>query len=609
MCGPVKWNLLKTDADLSLMSQVLNIKKATAAVMANREIRSKKAAHAYMRPDLLKWMDVLDPQQGMKDAQKSFERISLGIKQKERIVIYGDYDADGVMATVILYKALKLCGADVNFYIPHREEEGYGLNINAVRTIKGEDHDLIITCDNGISSLAEIDEAKSLGMDVIVIDHHEPGFVDIDNQRKDVLPNAIAIIDPKQSACPYPFKELCAAGISFRLMEAFYQYMGLDFSSLHDELLVLAAIASVCDIVDLLGENRSLVKKGFGILNANKRINSGLGQLLTLKGYMEKPIDTFTLGFVIGPCINASGRLESAEMSVRLFLSQDTNEQIAIARILSDLNEERKTLTKQCVERALKSTKDMQENVLVLVDIETHESIAGIVAGRVKETLYKPTIVLTRGSEAGILKGSGRSVEGYNLFEALYANRELYQRFGGHAMAAGLSLPEENVDELRKRLNGGFNSEESAFHRVVNIDMELKPEEITLLLAQELDCLSPYGKGNHEPLFLTRNLSVTALRVISEKSTLIFTFGTSNVHGMAWRGTLKGIAFGLNDMFLEQVNNHYNGEDYRRIVSGQVSEVKEPFILDVVHSVETNTYNGKTTVQMRIKDFKFSVEM
>jgi len=592
------WNLLKTDANLELMSQVLNIREATAAVMANREIRSKKAAHAYMRPDIVKWTDVLDPQQGMKDAQQAFDRISAGIKQKERIVIYGDYDADGVMSTVILCKALRMCGADVNFYIPHREEEGYGLNLNAVRAMKSEYYDLIITCDNGISALAETDEARSLGMDVIVIDHHEPGFVDVDQQRKDVLPNALAIIDPKQAACPYPFKEMCAAGISFKLMEAFYRYIGCDFSPIHDELLVLAAIASVCDIVDLIGENRSLVKRGFDILNANKRINDGLGQLLTLKGYMEKPIDTFTLGFVVGPCINASGRLDSAEMSVRLFLSHDTNEQLAIARILSDLNEERKTLTKQCVDRALKNTKNAQENVLVLVDIETHESIAGIVAGRVKETLYKPTIVLTRGTETGILKGSGRSVEGYNLFEALYANRELYQRFGGHAMAAGLSLPEENVDELRKRLNAGFNSEASALQRVMHIDMELKAEDITLILAQELACLAPYGKGNHEPLFLTRSLPLTALRIISEKNTLIFTFGLS-------KGFLKGIAFGLNEMFLEKVENHYEGEDYRRIVSGQISEISKPFIFDVVHSVETNTYNGKTTVQIRIKDFKF----
>ena len=569
-----RWELLSTDADLELMSRVLGIKEVTAAVIANRGIRSKNAAIAYLRGLPGHHAKTLD----MKDAKKAFDRIIMGIQQRERIMIYGDYDADGVMSTVILYKSLKICGADVHFYIPNREEEGYGLNIDAVRAIKEADYDLLITCDNGIAALMEIAEAQALGMDVIVIDHHEPGFVEeSEGIKHDVIPEAIAVIDPKQTDCSYPFKEMCAGGLAFKLMEAFYSYTARDFSLVHDELLVLAAIATVCDIVDLKGENRALVKQGLEVINANKSINGGLGQLIALKGYMDKPIDTFTIGFVLGPCINATGRLESAEMSVRMLISTNVEEQMSLAETLSGLNEERKSLTRRCTDKILEKAASVQDTVLVLVDEETHESIAGIVAGRVKETLYRPAIVLTRGSEAGILKGSGRSIEGYNMFEALYACKELFLRFGGHAMAAGMSLEENSVRELRRRLNEDCTLQESDLQSIIHIDRELAPNDITLELAKELEWLAPFGKGNHEPLFVTRGLSITALRVINEKNTLIFTFGTGSSGG-----TLKGIAFGLNDIFSGDIGN----------------------IMDVVHTVETNTYNGRTSVQMRIKDFK-----
>jgi len=584
MAGRIR--LLETDADLELMSKVLGIKKAVAAVMANRGIRSKNAAIAYLRPDLEKAGDALT----MKDAKKAFDRLASAVRKRERVMIYGDYDADGVMSTAILYKALKACGADVYYYIPHREEEGYGLNIEAVRTIKGNEHELLITCDNGIAALAEISEANALGMDVVVIDHHEPGFVEKEDGRQDVLPEALAVVDPKQSACPYPFKEMCAGGLAFKLMEAFYRYVGRDFAPLHDELLVFAMIATVCDIVDLKSENRSLVKRGLDVFNANKRVNAGLGQLVALRGYMDKPIDTFTIGFVIGPCINATGRLESAEMSVRLLLSQNPAEQESLSQTLNNLNEERKTLTKNCAERALASLKDETDSVLVLVDEKCHESIAGIVAGRIKETLHRPAIVLTRAADAaGTLKGSGRSIEGYNLFEALYANRELFLRFGGHAMAAGLTLHEDNAAELRRRLNESCRLTAEDMQAQIDIDMELPAEEITLDLAEQLAWLAPFGKGNHEPLFLTSRLTVTSLRMIDNKNTMIFNFGS-----------LKGIAFGLNEAFTEDLQKAFDEPSYRRIASGQVSGLT----LDVIHTVETNTYNGRTTAQMRIKHLK-----
>ena len=581
-----RWNLLTTDANIKLMSQVLGIKEITATVMANRGLRSKNTALAYLQAQMNQnnqnnsnnQMSVLDSQLGMKDAKKAFDRIIKGIRQRERIMIYGDYDADGVMSTVILYKALKACGADVYFYIPHREEEGYGLNIEAIRAIKEEEHDLLITCDNGISDLAEIAEAQNLGLDVIVIDHHEPGFVEGPEtetgpkiKKQDVIPQAYAVIDPKQAACPYPFKEMCAAGLSFRLMESLYQYIGRDFSHLYNELLALAAFATICDIVDLVGENRAIVKHGLMVLNANKNLNGGLNQLITLRGYAEKPIDSFTVGFILGPCINATGRLESAEMSVQLLLSNNPVEQKKLAKTLISLNEERKDLTTSCVDRALKKIEETNDKVIVLVDKETHESIAGIVAGKIKETVHHPTIVLTRGTDTGVLKGSGRSIESYNMFEALYAHRGLFIRFGGHAMAAGMTLKEENMEELKMALNKDCTLQDVDFQDIIHIDKELTPEDITLDLAKELEWLAPFGKGNRSPLFLTRNLKITALRIIDEKNTIIFGFGN-----------LKGIAFGLNDVF-----------------SGQAGDT-----IDLVHTVEANTFNGRTNVQIRVKDFR-----
>ena len=579
----LKWNLIETDANLNLMCQVLNIKKATAAVMANRGIRSKNAALSYLNADMGHNVKILD---GMKDAKRALDRIAKGIRQSERIMIYGDYDADGVMSTVILYKSLKMCGADVNFYIPHREEEGYGLNISAVEAIKGEDYDLIITCDNGVSALDEIAEAAGLGLDVIVIDHHEPGFVEQDGIRTDVVPAAVAVVDPKQSECSYPFKELCAAGLCFRIMDAFYQYIGRPYT-IHDEMLVLAAVATVCDIVDLTGENRAIVKKGLRVFNANKNINAGLGELVKLRGYAAKPIDTFTLGFVIGPCINATGRLESAEMSVRLLISDDVNERKSLAETLSELNEERKNLTRISTDLALEKAKQDHSTVVVLIDEQVHESIAGIVAGRVKDALYRPVIVLTKAAEPGLLKGSGRSIEGYNLFEALYANQELFTRFGGHAMAAGLTLKEENAQELRKRLNEACTLQESDLQNFLNADFELPLEEVTLELANELERLAPYGKGNREPVFITRNLKINSLRVINEKNTIIFNF---EFNLGKYKNVIKGIAFGLNEVFLEELG------DARW----------QDIMLDIAHSVESNTFNGQTSVQMRVKDFRIS---
>ena len=565
-----RWTILETDADLQLMSQVLGISQVTANVMANRGIRTKNTALSFLMPT----MDRLHDIHTMKGVTQALALINEATQAGTKITIYGDYDVDGIMSTVILYKALHSAGANVDFYIPHRIQEGYGLNTAAIQRLHEAGTELLITVDNGISAIEEIAAANHLGMTVIVVDHHEPGFTQDDENREDILPPAAAIVDPKQQDCLYPFKELCAAGLSYKLAVA--------LGSTDSELLSLAAIATICDIVNLQDENRIIVREGLAKLNNNKLLNPGLGSLITRRGYLDKPIDTFTVGFVIGPCLNATGRLGSASQSVALLLAQDSEERMQLSAELCELNDARKELTAECVTRAIESLTTPLDKVLVLTDHTAHESVAGIVAGRIKETTGRPTIFLTQGDSA--MKGSGRSIEGYNLFEALYAHSHLFTRFGGHPMAAGLTLPEENIPLLREALNADCNLLEDDFAPTYKIDRELLPQDIKLELSEELKTLAPFGKANHEPLFISRKLYVENCRVINEKNTLIFTFSTKS-------GKIKGIAFGLNDA-------------YATAIEEAGAQPQGGYYMDAVYALETNVYNGMASVQMRLRDFK-----
>lgn len=565
-----RWAVRETDADLPLMSKVLNINEITACVMANRGIRSKNACLAFLSPSIER---LRDPMQ-MKDMPKALERISAAVKNREKIIIYGDYDADGIMSTVILYKVLVRLAANCEYYIPHRVDEGYGLNFAAVEKLATLGVKLLITVDNGISAIDEIAAAAKLGLSTVIIDHHEPS---------EILPAAEAIVNPKQPECEYPFKEMCAAGITFKFAVALCDYMNFPLAdAARDELLALAAIATLCDIVELSDENRVIVNFGLAVLNANKLINPGLGSLITVRGYLDKPIDTFTVGFVIGPCLNATGRLKSAELAVQLLLAsaEEPKKRLEISQELIELNEARKALTAECVERALVSLEgEKLPKVLVLTDMEAHESVAGIVAGRIRDATCRPTILLTQGD--GALKGSGRSVEGYNLFEALYKHRHLLTRFGGHAMAAGLALPEENIETIRTALNQECTLTEDDFCPIIKIDRILPPEEINLALSDELARLAPFGKGNPEPLFASYGLFVEKVRVLNEKNTLIFTFATATGR------KFKGIAFGLNEAYAAACANQTEG-----------------VTLDAVYNIETNIWINNAEVQIRIRDFR-----
>ena len=567
-----RWILRETDANIALMAETLQISPITARVMANRGIRTKKTALSFLKTSINHLRPFLD----MKDAQTAICRIKSAIKLGEKITIYGDYDADGITSIAILFKVLTRLGASVAYYIPHRVKEGYGMNKIAVQNIAADGTKLILTVDNGISAIEEIALARELGMDTIIIDHHEPG---------DVLPQAVAIIDPKQRDCPYPFKELCAGGLSYKFAAALCQHLNVPFTE-QEELLVLAAIATIGDIVKLIDENRILANCGVAILNKNKLINPGLGSLITARGYLEKPIDMFLVGFVICPCINAAGRLSTADIAIELLLSDEEDKRMQLTNQLIELNDVRKQLTTDCVERVLTDLAQQKtplDKIIVVSDTETHESIAGIVAGRIRETTGHPTIVLTQGDDA--MKGSGRSSPCYNLYEALSKHKHLFLRFGGHYMAAGLTISSENIPLLREALNRDCTLTEEDFLPVLDIDSELEFKNITLELAHEIARIAPFGSGNHEPMFISRELVVENVRVIDEKNTLIFTLSKGTPR------TIKGLAFGLN-------------ESYTKAIAEAGANKNGGFSMDVVCCVDVNVYNGITSVQVRIRDFK-----
>lgn len=587
-----KWIIKKNSADIKKMSQALKISETMAQVLVNRNINSPKLFNKYINPEISKLGDFTVA----KDVVKAFEIIKETIAQKGKIFVYGDYDVDGVTSVTILMKGLRELNANAQYYIPHRVTEGYGLNKDAVLHMKGQGCDLVITCDNGITSIAEIEYANELKMKSIIIDHHEPRFTEIEGIKEDELPNANAVINPKQKNCQYPYKYMSAGGICFRFISTLFAYMGLNLKSM-DELLIFAGISTFCDIVDLTDENRILSKNALDKLNTQNIENIGLRALIEERGVKGNNINEFVIGFVIGPCINAGGRLSKASMAVELFLENDEERAKEIAKELSLLNEERKQMTQQAVEMAVEEIENsnMEDTKVYFIhNSEIHESIAGIVAGRIKDKYYHPVIVFT--GEGEIVKGSARSIHSYNIYEGLFQHNHLFTRFGGHAMAAGLSLPADNLFELYNLMNSNCTLTDEEFEEVIHVDMEITLEDITYKTAKELEYLSPFGKENKEPIFLTKNIRVEEIRFIDNKDTIIITFITKD------NRYIKALLFGKTEMFKTQLMNNFDTYDYDKIIKGLIRNVN--LNMDVVYYISINEYNNNVSVQMNIKDFK-----
>lgn len=588
-----KWFLKRNKVDTKKMADALGVCEEIACVLANRKIGTYSEALRFLNCN----MSSLYSPDLLKDLKKGIQILSQKIKEKKKIAVYGDYDVDGVMSTVILYKALSYCGADVIYYVPHRQKEGYGLNLDAVIELADLGIDTLITTDNGIAAIPEIKRAKELSMTILIIDHHEPAFEEEKKERKDILPCADVIIDPKQKDCTYPFDKLCAGGLAFKFACSLLKEEKKENKQLEKEFLVLASIATVCDIVDLLDENRTIVQNGLCFFKESG--NLGLNTLIKETGLQEKELNEFHIGFIIGPCINATGRLESARMAVELFTQTEEQRAFYLAQKLIELNNNRKNMTLEAVEKATEEIEisDLkQDKVFILFQKEVHESIAGIVAGRLKEKYYHPVIVFTQGE--AMAKGSARSIEAYNIFEELYKCRDLFYKFGGHSMAAGLSMEYERIEDLRKRLNKSCQLTKEDFIEQIKIEKQLSIGEITFELVKQIQKLAPFGKGNPSPLFGDKHVFMKKIDFIGKnKDILRFTFLDEKTNQQ-----FSGISFHGYENFINQTNDLYGAQKCDKILKG------ESFcaFMDIVYGISINTYRGKSNIQLIVEDFRYS---
>ena len=584
-----KWLLRNRKVDLKAMSEKYKISQLLCKLMVNRDIIDENIINSYINP-VYKY---LHSPKTMKDVVIAVDIIKRKIQETKKIRIIGDYDVDGIISVFILYTALKKCGANVDYEIPDRIKDGYGINENIVKVAYDEGVDTIITCDNGISAIDQIQYAKDLGLTVIVTDHHDVPFIEEDGVRTFLSSQADAIINPKQIECEYKFKSICGAGVAFKLMEALYEEIGMDKEECY-KLIEFVAIATVCDVVDLIDENRIFVKNGLEMLNNSKNI--GINALKKACGLEDKEITAYHLGFVIGPCLNASGRLDSAKKGLELLLMEDDEEAKNLAQEIVDLNDARKNMTKEGVDRAINiidSTDINNDKILVVYIPDIHESLAGIVAGRVKEQYNKPTIILTK-SEEGV-KGSARSIEEYNMFEGLLACKELLDKFGGHPMAAGLSLQEDKVDELRIALNNKCELTDEDLTRKIMIDSSLPLEYLNLHLIEELNVLEPFGKGNSKPVFGVRDAKITkAMLLGKDKNVLKLKLLTNN------NITIDAMIFNDLENFESKIIEKYGNEELDNLYNKSNNNIP----MDFTFYPSINEWNGNKSIQIVVNGIR-----
>ena len=514
-----KWFVSAKKADFTEIGKKFNITPMTARIIRNRDVVGDEQIRRYLQGTV---EDLYSPWR-MAGMKEGITLLQQAIAAGEKIRIIGDYDIDGVCATYILMTGLKRVGANVDTDIPDRIKDGYGINEHLIDRAHAAGVKLIITCDNGIAAAPQIAYAKELGMKVVVTDHHEVPFEETEEKRVEKLPTADVIINPKQEACTYPFKGLCGGAVAWKLVAALYETYEINSEEAH-KLLEFAAIATVGDIMELQEENRIIVKEGLKRIHHTKNI--GLKSLIEVNGLERDSINAYHIGFVIGPCINAGGRLDTAKRALELFASEDKENADRLAGDLKALNDSRKELTTEGVEEAIRQvleTGRRSERVLVVYLPDCHESIAGIIAGKVKERFYRPTIVLTD-AEDGV-KGSARSIPGYNMFEELSKVSELFTKFGGHPMAAGMSLPKENLPKLRKQLNANCTLTENDMIEKLSIDIAMPIQYVSEEFIEELKVLEPFGNGNSKPLFAERDFHVLRSQILGKNKNTVKIYG------------------------------------------------------------------------------------
>lgn len=584
-----RWVLLRKGADFEAIGKKYQISPRLACLIRNRDVIGEEAVDRYLNGTI---SDLYDGML-MKDMDKAIDILKEKILEDKKIRVIGDYDIDGVNATYILLEGLERLGADVDSDIPDRISDGYGLNRHLVERAYEAGVDTLITCDNGIAAADEIAYGKEMGMTVIVTDHHEVPFDEQDGEKRYRIPPADAVMDPKQPDCLYPFKGLCGAAVAYKLMEALWESMGKDSADL-DDLIENVAIATIGDVMDLEDENRIFVKEGLQMLRRTK--NPGVKALIECTGIDKNSLNSYHIGFVLGPCINASGRLDTAKRALELLRAGTQKEADILAGDLKALNDSRKDMTEEALKQAeeqVETTTISKDKVLVVYLPDCHESLAGIVAGRIRENYYKPVFVLTDAEEG--VKGSGRSIDGYHMYEELNKCKELLTKFGGHRLAAGLSLPKENVGKFREMLNKKCTLTEEEMKEKVTIDMEMPFGCVTEGLVKELELLEPFGKGNTKPVFAARDVTLLGARILG-KNRNVLKLQVQDVNGCR----IEAMLFHHADDFLGKLEEQYGKTEVEALLKGRGRQIR----ISMTYYPDINEYMGKKTPQIVVTHYR-----
>lgn len=583
-----KWFVINKGADFAGIAKRFGISPVTARLIRNRGVMGDEAIARYLKGGI---GELYDPHL-LLDSDRLTDILVQKISEQKKIRVIGDYDIDGVMSTYILYKGITRCGGSVDFQIPDRMKDGYGINDHLIEQADEAGIDTIITCDNGIAAIGEIAHAKSLGMTVLVTDHHEIPYTEERGERHYKRSEADAIVNPKQMECTYPYKNLCGAAVAWKVIQILYEKCDIAVEESYD-FLENVAFATVGDVMDLTDENRILVREGLKRIHTT--MNPGMRALILQNKLEPEQISSYHFGFVLGPCINASGRLETAKIALNLFRQEDVKKASEIAAELVDLNAQRKDMTAEGVELAMQQVEEGNtgEKVLVVYLPDVHESLAGIIAGRIREACHKPTFVLTK-SEDGV-KGSGRSIEAYSMYEELCKCQELFTKFGGHPMAAGLSLPEANVEIFREKINACCGLTEEDFIPKIKIDIPMPVDYPDIPLVNELLLLEPFGKANVKPQFADKNLGIDRAVIVGKNQNVLkLTLKTE-------RGkSISAVYFGDVEEFREYYGRKYGENEVQQAFLGRTNGIR----MSVVYYPEINRYQGNESIQIVIKNYQ-----
>lgn len=584
-----KWIEIRKGGNFMEMAKKYGIDPLIARIIRNRDIIDEKEITEY----LYGGKEALHNPHLLKDVDKAAEIIAEGIAEKKAMRIIGDYDIDGVNATYILLDGIRRCGGNVDAAIPDRMKDGYGINEHLIEQALSDGKELLITCDNGIAAINEINFAKEKGMTVVVTDHHEIPYRNTEQGKEFLRSKADAIVNPKQADCPYPCKGICGAVVAWKLVQVLYERMDIPVEEA-DIFIENAGFATVGDVMDLTGENRILVKLGLKALEHTK--NPGMKALIAKNKLSDKPLSAYHIGFVLGPCINASGRLDTAKRSLELLLERDEVKASALAGELVELNESRKYMTQQETQKALEQIEKEgreKDKVLVVYLPECHESLAGIIAGRIREAYQRPVFVLTRGEEG--VKGSGRSIEAYSMFDKMTEVAELFTKYGGHPMAAGLSMREEDIDKLREQLNQKAELSEEDMAEVVRLDAVLPMSYFTVDTIRQLSVLEPCGKSNTKPVFADRNIKITRAGIVGVNRNVL------KLHLLDSKGNpVAGVYFGEVEKFLTFLSEKFGSEEVDAAMHGKENSIQ----FAAVYEPAVDTYSGRESVQAIIRRFR-----